>query len=96
MPTHLRSSQGFILLEALVAMSLILTSWMALSHTYQGLALRFGQTQEKRMLARKELDQFEIRLHTIAPTHRGHLNEPTGMFDRASTKSGSRNPPHQK
>ena len=51
---------GFVLLEVLVAMSLILGVWMALVGTYQNLALRNAQEESKRTQMRKEFDAFEI------------------------------------
>lgn len=66
------SKQGFILLELLIVMSMVLSSWVALTHAYQGLALRFGQNQEKRMQIRKKLDQFEIYYHRTASARGGH------------------------
>jgi Tfp pilus assembly protein PilV len=52
-------SKGFVLLEVLVAMSLILGIWMALVGTYQHLALRTNQTESKRAEIRRVLDAFE-------------------------------------
>ena len=40
----IHASKGFVLLEVLLAMSLILGAWMALVSTYQSLALRTTQT----------------------------------------------------
>jgi len=54
------SSQGFVLLEVIVAMSLILGSWMALVGSYQNLALRTAQTESKRVQLRTEFDAFEV------------------------------------
>ena len=54
------SSRGFILLEVIVAMSLILGSWMALVGTYQNLALRTAQTESKRAQLRTQFDAFEL------------------------------------
>jgi Tfp pilus assembly protein PilV len=56
-------SKGFVLLEVLLAMSLILTSWLALAGTYQNLALRAAQEDQKRAELKKQLDEFEIREH---------------------------------
>ena len=55
-------ANGFILLEVLVAMSLVAGSWMALSNTYQGVILRLGQLQEKRAELRKEMDRHELAI----------------------------------
>ena len=58
----LRQKNGFILLEVLVAMSLVATSWLALVGTYQGVILRLGQLQVKRDEIRIVLDQHEMAL----------------------------------
>ena len=57
---QIEGSQGFVLLEVIVAMSLILGSWMALVGTYQNLALRTAQTESKRTQLRTEFDAFEV------------------------------------
>jgi prepilin-type N-terminal cleavage/methylation domain-containing protein len=52
--------QGFVLLEVLVAMSLILGSWMASVGTYQNLVLRVTQMESKRAQLRRDFDVFEV------------------------------------
>jgi prepilin-type N-terminal cleavage/methylation domain-containing protein len=52
--------QGFVLLEVLVAMSLILGSWMASVGTYQNLVLRATQIESRRAQLRREFDAFEV------------------------------------
>jgi competence protein ComGF len=56
-----KNSQGFILLEVLVAMSMILGVWMVSVGVYQGLALNLMQQESKRSQLRKELDVFEMQ-----------------------------------
>ena len=56
----INASQGFVLLEVIVAMSLILGSWMTLLGTYQSLALRTSQVEAERAQLRKEFDAFEM------------------------------------
>lgn len=51
---------GFILLEVLLAMSLVLIGWIGSVNTYQALILRMGQEQQKRVHIHQELDQHEI------------------------------------
>lgn len=58
-----KAQGGFILLEVLVAMSLIVGSWTAMTHIYQGLALRQVQLQAKKAELRKESDVFESSEH---------------------------------
>ncbi|OYY52339.1 MAG: hypothetical protein B7X83_07750 [Polynucleobacter sp. 17-46-58] len=52
---------GFILLEVLLAMSLVLTVWIGSVNTYQVLVLRMGQEQQKRVHIHQESDQHEIK-----------------------------------
>jgi type II secretory pathway pseudopilin PulG len=82
-------AQGFILLEVLVAMSLILGSWMALVGTYQNLTLRTTQTESKRAQLRGELDAFEmgeqVRVN-ISTNIKGQSNESTRMSSRNRAK----------
>jgi len=54
------SPNGFILLEVLVAMSLILGVWMTSIGAYQGLALRLNQQESKRSQLRQDLDAYEL------------------------------------
>jgi Tfp pilus assembly protein PilV len=84
MALNTNPKEGFILLEALIAMTLIVTSWVGLSHAYQGLALRFGQLQEKRVQIGKESDQFEIHIHSLNNAQQGSVNEPSRLLHRAS------------
>ncbi|MBU3629993.1 type II secretion system protein [Polynucleobacter sp. AP-Melu-500A-A1] len=77
---------GFILLEVLVAMSLIVGSWMGMIHIYQGLALRQTQLQVKKVELRKESDVFEISDHA-----RNMPNISNGAVKNESTRMSSRN-----
>jgi hypothetical protein len=45
-------------------MSLVASSWMGLSAIYQGMILRLGQLQEKRVELRKEIDRHELAILT--------------------------------
>jgi type II secretory pathway pseudopilin PulG len=61
--SHLgRPTDGFILLEVLVAMGLVASSWMALGNSYQHLILRLGQIQEQRAQIKKEVDRHELAI----------------------------------
>ena len=64
MPRFLSSSNnhGFVLLEALVAISLIAGLGITAFETYQGLVLRYSKAQEERRQLRLELDQHEIQI----------------------------------
>ena len=56
---------GFILLEVLVAMSLVAISWIGLGNAYQLLVLRLGQEQDKRLQIHQELNQHEMHQHKL-------------------------------
>ena len=83
-PTHPQKDTqgGFILLEVRVAMSLIMGSWMAMIHIYQGLALRQTQLQVKKAELRKESDAFEIDEQARNINNRPVKNESTRMSSR--------------
>ena len=55
-------ASGFILFEVLVAMILIVSSWIILGDTYQQMILRLGRSQEQRAQMKKEADQYELTL----------------------------------
>jgi type II secretory pathway component PulJ len=93
------SSRGFVLLEVIMAMSLILGSWMALVGTYQNLALRTTQTESKRAQLRREFDVFEVseqaRVSTSTNT-KGQNHESSRVSSRhraqhAASQSASKN-----
>ena len=93
------SSRGFVLLEVIVAMSLILGSWMALVGTYQNLALRTTQTESKRAQLRREFDAFEVSEQirvSISKNTKGQHHESSRMPHRhraqhAASQSTSKN-----
>ena len=89
------TSQGFILLEVLVAMSLILGTWMALVGTYQNLALRTTQIESKRAQLRREFDAFEVSEQTrvSASTNiKGQNHESSRVSSRYRTKHAATKP----
>lgn len=81
--------KGFILLEVLIAMGLVATSWMALGNTYQYQILRLGQLQEQREQIKKEVDQHEMLVSTstqssnASTASRKLVNESIGMSRRS-------------
>jgi len=88
----LANSKGFVLLEVLLAMSLILGSWMTMVGTYQNLTLRIAQEESKRAQLRRELDAFEIGEHTRVNeviTSKGLINESPRMPGRSRTQHGA-------
>ncbi|MBU3627595.1 prepilin-type N-terminal cleavage/methylation domain-containing protein [Polynucleobacter sp. AP-Reno-20A-A9] len=78
--------QGFILLEVLVAMSMILGVWMASVGVYQRLALTLTQQESKRSQLRKDSDVFEMQEHS-----RINLNLPNKALSNESARVLSRN-----
>ena len=80
------NSRGFILLEVLVAMNMILGVWMASVGVYQRLALNLTQQESKRSQLRKEMDAFEIQEQA-----RTHLNLPNKVLSNESARVSSRN-----
>jgi hypothetical protein len=83
---------GFILLEVLVAMSLVVSSWMAIGNHFQELGLRWGQLQEKRVQINGEADQFERSVLMQTTQKRGVINESTRVLGRSRAKSDSSQP----
>ncbi|WP_129560402.1 type IV pilus modification PilV family protein [Polynucleobacter hirudinilacicola] len=92
------NSQGFVLLEVIVAMSLILGSWMALLGSYQNLALRTAQVESKRAQLRREFDAFEVseqlRLRVITNTE-GQIHESSRMSRRHRAQHAAAQPTSQ-
>lgn len=85
-PDHqIDNSQGFVLLEFIVAMSLILGSWMALVGAYQNLALRTIQTESKRAQLQREFDAFEVSeqaRESISTNTKGQIHESSRVSHR--------------
>jgi type II secretory pathway component PulJ len=57
---------GFILLEVLVAMSLIMGAWMVSANAYQRLALNLNQQETKRAEIRRQIDAHELEIYSRA------------------------------
>ena len=98
-PDHqIDTSQGFILLEVLVAMSLILGSWMALVGTYQNLVLRATQVESKRAQLRRELDAFEVSEQfrvSISANTKGQNHESSRVSRRHRAQHAAAQPTSQ-
>ena len=86
--TELRSKncRGFILLEVLVAMTMILGVWMDLVGAYQRLALNLTQQESKRSQLRKDSDVYEIQEHS-----RTNLHLPSKVLSNESARVPGRN-----
>ena len=59
-------SDGFILLEVLVAMGLIMGAWMISANAYKRLALVLGQQECKRSEIRRQIDAHELEGYSKA------------------------------
>ena len=64
--SHSINQDGFILLEVLVAMSLIMGAWMVSANAYQRLALVLGQQESKRSEIRRQIDAHELEVYSKA------------------------------
>ena len=88
--------QGFVLLEVLIAMSLILGGWMALVGTYQNLVLRATQMETKKSQLRREFDVFEVseqaRVSTSTNT-KGQNHESSRVSSRHRAQHVTSQPP---
>jgi len=87
--------QGFVLLEVLVAMSLILGSWTASVSTYQNLVLRVTQMESKRAQLRREFDVFEVSEQarvSIGTNIKGQNHESTRVSSRNRAKHTASEP----
>ena len=80
-------ASGFVLLEALVAMSIVASSWIALEGSYYRLVLKMTQIQVKKVAVNGERDQYEVALFTAMqsdqPDAKVVLNESSGMSRRS-------------
>jgi prepilin-type N-terminal cleavage/methylation domain-containing protein len=88
--------QGFVLLEVLVAMSLILGSWMASVGTYQNLVLRATQMESKRAQLRREFDVFEVSEQARVSTStniKGQHHESSRVSSRHRAQHVTSQPP---
>jgi Tfp pilus assembly protein PilV len=85
-----KTRNGFILLEVLVAMSLTLGVWMTSVGSYQGLALRLTQQEEKQLKLRQAFDAYELAEQARA--NRSQNNSPhissKGLKNESSRVSG--------
>jgi len=93
-------AKGFVLLEVLVAMSIVTGSWIALEGSYHRLVLRMTQTQAKKAVINRERDQYEFALFTTMqsdkPDAKVVLNEYSGMSRRSRLIPHSGDPVNKK
>lgn len=93
-----KNCHGFVLLESLVAMSLILGSWMALVGVYQRLALNLTQQENKRLQLVREFDAYEVqecfRANLNIPS-KGISHDPSRVFRRNRAMRADIKPAHK-
>jgi len=77
------TQEGFVLLEVLVAMSLILGVWMSMVHIYLSLALRQTQFQTQKAELRKESDIYERSEYARSISNGPVKNESTRVSSRS-------------
>lgn len=77
-----RAEKGFVLLEALVVMTVIVGAWMALLDSYQGLVLQSGQIQAKKAELRTQADAFEIQEYLRANANSEIHHASSRLFSR--------------
>ena len=80
-------ASGFILLEVLLATSIVAGRWIALEGSYYRLVLKMAQIQVKKAAINGERDQYEVALFTAMqsdqPDAKVVLNESSGMSRRS-------------
>ena len=81
---------GFILLEVLVAMSLILGVWMTSIGAYQGLALRLIQQESKHSQLRQDLDAYELAEQVRANSSQNKSPSIPNTFSKGLKNESSR------
>lgn len=92
-PQKKEMQQGFILLEALIAMSLIVGVWMGMVQIYQGLAFRQIKIQSEKAQLRKESDVFELSEHARSHTHGSVKHESSRVLSRSRAVPNASQPP---
>jgi len=83
------TQEGFILLEVLIAMSLILGVWMSMVQIYLGLALRQAQFQTQKAELRRESDVYERSEYVRSISTGPVKNESTRVFSRSRSLPGA-------
>ena len=99
--THpIGQASGFVLLEVLVATSIVASSWIALEGSYYRLVLKMAQIQVKKVAINQERDQYEVALFTAMQSDKQDtkvvLNESSRMSRRSRLIPHSGNPVNQK
>jgi hypothetical protein len=84
--------QGFIVLEALIAMGLIAGIWLSMVQIYQELALRQIKVQAEKVQLRKDADAFELSEYTRSQIDGSVKHEPSRVLSRSRTMSGANQP----
>ncbi len=83
-------------------MSLVACSWVGLSNIYQGMILRLGQLQEKKVELRRQMDGHELfilaaaQLNNPNQTSRKLADESIGVSRRSRPLPGLSRATHKK
>jgi Tfp pilus assembly protein PilV len=83
---------GFILLEVLVAMSLILGVWITSIGAYQGLALGLIQQESKQSVLRQAFDAHELAEQLRANRSQKNLPNTSNLSQKGLKNESSRMP----
>ena len=85
-----KTPNGFILLEVLMAISLVLGAWMTSIAVYQKLSLYLIQQETKRTSLRKEFDKFEHNLQLQLLDQKSTLKASSKNLDEGVKHASSR------
>lgn len=86
-PHVIDQAKGFVLLEVLVAMSIVAASWIALEGSYHRLVLRMTQIQVKKAGINRERDQYEVALFTSMQSDKSNAKVVLSESSRVSSRS---------
>ena len=81
---------GFILVEVLVALSLILGVWMMSIGAYQGLVLRYKQQESRRSDFRRTFDAYELAEQLRASSNQQTLTNLSNISSKDIKNESSR------
>jgi Tfp pilus assembly protein PilE len=88
-----RAEKGFVLLEALVAITVIVGAWIALLESYHSLVLQHGQLQAKKTELRTQADSFEIDEYLRANVNSETHHDSSRLLSRTHAQHDPTQPP---
>ena len=86
------TEKGFVLLEALVAITVIVGVWIALLESYHSLVLKQGQLQAKKSELRTQADAFEIHEYLRANVNSETHHDSSRLLGRTHAQHDSAKP----